>query len=101
MKAKIYCHKIDKKHHFYVSVKGVEYFLFCQNYKEGVEQYFSKPLIYDEAINFSKAQKSFSIMNTMRKLPMYVEYVEKYYGVALTYKGKKRLIKNKSKVICA
>ena len=90
MKTKIYCIEQNGKHQFYVSANGQEYYLFSEDYRKGVATFFSKPQIYDEAINFSKAKRNFYVMNTMKKIPSYVRYIEKYYGIVLTNKGQKR-----------
>ena len=95
MKTKIYCIQENGKHQFYVSAYGNDYYLFSQDYRKGVENFYSKPQTYDEATNFSKAKRDFSIMNTMKKIPSYVRYIEKYYEIILTNKSQKRATTNK------
>lgn len=95
MKTKIYCIKHNGKRQFYVSAYGNDYYLFSQDYRKGVENFYSKPQTYDEATNFSKAKRDFSIMNTMKKIPSYVRYIEKYYEIILTNKSQKRATTNK------
>ena len=90
MKAKIYCIRQNDKQLFYVSKNGKDYYLFSEKSRKVVDNFFSKPLTYDEATDFSKARRNFYVMNTMKKIPSYVRYIEKYYGIVLTNKGQKR-----------
>ena len=90
MKTKIYCAKQSGKNQFYVSANGQEYYLFSENYRRVIGNFFSKPLMYGEAIDFSKAKGNFYVMNAMKKIPSCVRYIEKYYGIVLTNKGQKR-----------
>ena len=101
MKTKIYCIEQNGKNQFYVSANGQEHYLFSENYRKGVGNFFSRPLTYDEATDFSKAKGNFYVMNTMKKLPSYVRYIEKYYGIILTNKGQKRASNEKYSRACA
>ena len=101
MKAKFYCIKKGTQHQFYVYADGMEYYLFSEEYRKGVANFFSRPLTYDEVTNFSKAKRNFQIMNTMKKIPLYVRYVEKYYGLTLTNKSLKKANSEKYNKACA
>lgn len=91
MKEKIYCKITDKEiHSFYLSTNKGDYFLFQQNYRKGVNDYFEKGVTLNEALNFSKSRQDNAIMRTMSKLPTYIKYVEKEYKVEVLEKTKQK-----------
>ena len=91
MKDKIYCKTTDKGiHSFYLSTSKGDYFLFQQNYRKGVNDYFEKGVTLNEAMNFSRSRQDNAIMRTMSKLPMYIKYVEKEYRVEVLDKTKQK-----------
>jgi hypothetical protein len=67
-----------------------EYFLFNQNYRKGGQRYFSKGVRLDQARNYAKTNKDTAIIKTMDKLPIYIKYVEKEYGICILEQTKKR-----------
>ena len=92
MKTIIYCEPTQKGvHSFYLVVDGEEYYLFSQNYRKGVQEYFSKGVSLDDSTNYSKARKDHALMRTMTKLPAYVRYIEKEYEIAVYEQTKKRI----------
>ena len=87
----IYCEPTERGvHSFFLIADGQEYFLFRQNYRKGVQAYFSKGVPLADAINFSKTHNDSALIRTMSKLPMYIKYVEKEYGIEILEQTKKR-----------
>ena len=102
MKTEIYCKSAAKGiHSFYLLVGGNEYFLFNQAYRKGVDEYYSRGVYIDNAIKHSRAHRDVAISRTMNKLPVYIGYVEKEYGIAVLNKTKKRCADNYNKERCA
>lgn len=90
MKTVVYCKPTEKGiHSFYIVAGTEEFFLFNQAYRRGVEEYFGKGVLINNALDHSKAHKDSAISRTMSKIPMYVRYVEKEYDVAILEKTKK------------
>ena len=82
MKATVYCKATDKgTHTFYLVSEGREYFLFHQNFRRGVAEYYRYGVTVKEAINFGRSKHNTALINTMEKLPAYIKYVEKEYGI--------------------
>ena len=82
MKTMIYCRSTNKGvHTFYLNADGIEYYLFHQNYRKGVSDYYRNGVLLDYAINFGRSKKDDALMRTMQKLPMYLKYAEKEYGI--------------------
>lgn len=95
MKAKIYCEPIERgTHSFYLTVDGQQYYLFSQNYRRGVQEYFSKGVSIYESMNYSKTHRDEALIRTMTKIPMYINYIEKEYGVQVLEQTKKKNVKN-------
>lgn len=97
MKSKIYCAHKDGKHIFYVLSGTKEYYLFMQEYRRGVGEYFSRGRTYSDAIDFSKAKGNFAVINTMKKIPSHIRYTEKLYGLVLTNKERRKFDFKKDK----
>lgn len=101
MKTTIYCKPTSKGiHSFYVSVGSEEYFLFSQNYRKGVAEYFGNGVIFKDAINYSKGRHDNAIVRTMSKIPKYIKYIENEYDVVILNKTKKKY-KNCNAYACA
>lgn len=81
MTAMIYCVKNRGTHSFFMFFGRQKYYLFCQNYRKGVQEYYSKGVSLNESINFSKSHNDSAIIKTMSKIPMYIRYVEKEFGI--------------------
>jgi hypothetical protein len=82
MKTSVYCLTTAKGvQSFYLKACGETHFLFSQGYKRGVKDYFGGGVYLDAAMDFSRARKNTAVLNTMRKLPSYIKYVEKEYGI--------------------
>lgn len=91
MKTMIYCKTAEKAvHSFYMINEGKVYFLFSQDYRKGVQEFYHKGVILNESLDFSKAHKDTAIERTMSKIPMYIKYIEKEYGIEVLERTKKR-----------
>ena len=77
-------------HTFFLVVNGKEYYLFSQNYRKGVHAYYSKGVSLTQAVNYSKTHNDSALIRTMSKLPMYIKYVEKEYGIEVLERTKKK-----------
>ena len=81
-KSSIYCKTTSKGiQSFYVRVQGQTYFLFSQNYRRGVGDYFGNSVSIDKALQHSGAKGDRALLHTMEKLPAYIKYVEREYGL--------------------
>lgn len=97
----IYCKSQKNVNHFYLCHEGEEYYLFTQSYRRGVTAYFCRGVTCDKALDFGKARHDTAVKNTMEKLPSYLRYIEKEYGIEVlrkTVKKNRRLYKNKINV---
>lgn len=91
MKATIYCEPTSRGvHSFFLITSGSEYFLFSQDYRKGVQEYFSKGVRIEAATDFSKSHGDNAIIKTMAKIPMYIKYVEKENGIEVLEQTKKK-----------
>lgn len=91
MKTMIYCRPTAQGiHSFYIISEGEEFFLFSQNYRKGVHRYFSKGVRLDEAYDYSKTNRDSAVIKTMNKLPMYIKYIEREYGITILNQTQKR-----------
>jgi len=84
MRTMIICQTPQKgMHSFYAIVNNKSYFLFSQDFRHGVHDYFENGVSLNEAINHSKAHNDSAIIRTMSKLPMYIKYIEKEYNIVV------------------
>lgn len=91
MKATIYCRATDRGiHTFYLRSGGCDYYLFRQNYRRGVDEYFKGGVILERAIDFGKSRQNEAIQRTMQKLPSYIKYIEKEYEIQILNKTIKK-----------
>ena len=95
MKTTVYCKPTSKGvHSFYLLIGSEEFFLFSQAYRKGVEEYYGRCVHFDESMNYSKAHNDSAVIRTMKKIPMYVKYVEKEYAIEVLEQTKKRNSQN-------
>lgn len=91
MMTTVYCVPAAKGvHAFYLKDGEKSFFLFSQNYRKGVQRYFSRGVSVDAATDFSRAHGDSALMRTMSKLPAHIRYVEKEYGIAVLRQTVKR-----------
>lgn len=98
MKTTIYCKSTGHNiHSFYLVNGNEEYYLFSQEYKQRVQEYFACGVYIDEAIDFSRSNRNSYLLKTMKKLPKYIRYIENEYGVYVFNKTKKKNIRTSSR----
>lgn len=91
MRTMIFCEVTDKGiHSFYLKRGREKYFLFCQNYRKGVHEYYSGGVTIDESMNYAKSHNDCAIRRTMTKIPKYIKYAEKEFGVEVMRRTKQR-----------
>ena len=102
MKTMIYCETTEKASHvFYMINEGKSYYLFSQDYRMGVQELYHKGVRLDDSVDFSKAHKDTAIERTMTKIPMYIKYIEKEYGIEVLERTKKRNRYSSNLGLCA
>lgn len=80
----VFCKPIAKDTHgFYLKVNGKEYFLFSQNYRRSVKDYFGYGVMLRNALDHTRAKGNSAILRTMEKLPSHIQYIEREYGIAI------------------
>jgi hypothetical protein len=101
MASKIFSKITEKgKQSLYLKTNGKEYYLFSQNYRRSVKEYYSTPITVDLALDFSYA-RGHAVRRTMEKLRSYIPYVEKEYGISVLNKTIKHQHPNKTvRTIC-
>ena len=88
MKAKVFCKTVDKGvQAFYVKVDGKDYFLFRQDFRKSVKEFFQFGVNVNVINNYSLAH-SVAVRKTLDKLPTYLHYIEKEYDVYIYEKTK-------------
>lgn len=89
MQAKIFCKTLAKGvQAYYVTVDKKTYFLFQQAYHESNKAFFRKGVSINRVNNYSGVHSA-SVRRTMDKLPTYIRFIEKEYGVAIYDKTRK------------
>ena len=88
----IYSKTTDKDlQSFYLVNNGKEYYMFTQKYRRGVKDYFHNKVLLNDALDISKSNRDKALIRTKTKLPMYIKYLEKEYGLVIldnTFKKK-------------
>lgn len=89
MQAKIFCRTVAKgKQSFYVTVEGKRYYLFTQGYRVSNKEFFQNGVFISEINNYSGVHST-AVKRTLEKLPSYIRYIEKEFGVAIYEKTQK------------
>ena len=83
---------------FYVSANGETHYLFSQSFRRGVKNYYERGVYISEAINFTKAKGNTAVVHTMEKLPAYIRYIEREYGIAVLRKTARKNQERKKKI---
>ncbi len=87
MKPIIYCKPTSQGiHSFYLVSDGREFLLFCQNYRKGVQNYFGKGVTIEQALAYAKSNGDTAVIKSMDKIPSYLRYLEKEYGIVVLKK---------------
>lgn len=89
--ATIYCSADDNsKQHFYLQYEGNCFYLFSQDFRRGVQNYYGRGVDFDHAIDQSRGKFDSAILRTMRKIVPHVKYIEKEYDICILNKTKKQ-----------
>ena len=84
MSTTVYCKPTAQGwHSFYAKVNGHDFYLFGQKYRRTVNNYFRDGVPVNLAIDPTRAKRDNAILRTMDKLPAYIKYAEKYYGIEI------------------
>ena len=57
--------------------------MFSQDYRKSVKNYYAGGVSLREALNNPRGGKDHALRKTMEKLPGYIKYIEKEYGIAV------------------
>lgn len=91
MKTIVYCkstaHNVQS---FYMRSEVGNYYLFSQNFRQVVHDYFKNGVILDNAIRPVNRDKSKVIYRTMDKIRKNIEYLEKEYEIKVFNKTKEK-----------
>lgn len=68
--------------------------MFKQPYRKGVQAYFGNGVSIDKALNHNWNKLDRAVMRTIDKIPQYVRYIEKEYGIAVLKQTKRGECKN-------
>ena len=91
METKVYCEsKTYGTHSFYLISNEVKYFLFDQDFKASVNNFFRKGVSLKKALDFSNTHRNHVIVRTINKLPLYIKYIEKVNGIEVLKQTKKK-----------
>lgn len=90
MRTTIYCKRTERgMHNFYVRTDEGEFYLFTQNFRKGVQQYFGQGVCLERACDYSKSKNDTAVKKTMDKLPAFIKYVEKECGIVVLEQTRK------------
>lgn len=91
MMTEIYCKQMVRgTHSFYLSTDEGDFFLFQQSFRRSVRDYFEGGVRLDKALDHSRANRDVNVIRTISKLPMYIRYVEKEYGITVLEQTKRK-----------
>lgn len=79
----------DNTQDFYLVIGQDRYFLFKQPYRKGVQEYFGNGVSIEKAFNHSWNKLDRAVLRTIDKIPQYIRYVEREYGISVLKQTKK------------
>lgn len=80
---------------FYLCTDEGRYFLFSNEYRKGIANFFQYGLRLDAAHDFSKCRYDTAVTKVMSKFPSYIKYIEKEYGISVLRQTQKRANKDR------
>lgn len=90
MQATVFCKTVAKgTQAYFVKADGKEYFLFHQDFRRSNKEFFQNGVSISELRRYSSAHST-SVRKTLDKLPAYLRYVEREYGVPIYTKKQMR-----------
>ena len=93
----VYCTSDEKSMSFFVSHSNNDYYLFTQDFHLSVKDLFANGVEINRALDYSRAFRVKPVMKTISKLPVYIKYIEKEYGIQILEQTKKKQQYVKSK----
>jgi hypothetical protein len=91
MKTTIYCRTTDAGvQSFYICHEGEVHYLFSQNYRRSVRDYYARGVSVERALSYSRAGENVALRKVTEKLPAYIRYIEKEYGIAVLEQTRRR-----------
>lgn len=91
MATMIYCRTTEKgTQSFYLLDGKDEYYLFSQAYRKSVRDYYRHGVVLNKSIDHSRSHNNMALERTMSKIPMYIRYIEKEYGIAVFEQTKRK-----------
>ena len=75
---------------FYLCTDEGRYYLFSNEYRKGVANFFQFGLRLDAAHDFSKCRYDTAVTKVLSKFPSYIKYIEKEYGISVLRQTQKR-----------
>ena len=76
-------------HSLFVETDGSTHFLFSQDYRRGVKEFFGKGVCLRRALDHSLSQNS-AVHRTMDKLIPHIRYVEREHNVTILNQTKRK-----------
>lgn len=76
---------------FYLKHGDKKYFLFEQSFRKTIKSFFGNGVSLERGMKFANTT-SFAVRNVMSKLPIYIKYIEKEFGVAILEQTKRKLV---------
>ena len=98
MKPIIFCKTTSKgTHTFFIKMDEGTKYLFKQNFRRGVNNYFSGGVSVGQLFDVCKTN-DYSVRHTKQKLQSYLKYIEKEYEVSVLNADKRKHNKLKSQL---
>lgn len=85
------------QHNFYINYAGKDYYLFSQDYHDGVNKYFSKGVSIHNIFDTKRNIKDHCVMKTVSKMKPYIRYIEKEYDLMILKETIEKVVINKKK----
>lgn len=76
-------------HDFYLSNCNEAYYLFSQEFRRGVHNYYRGGIRLSQAVDYSRSHRDSAIVRTMSKIPVYLRYVEQTEGLVVLERSKR------------
>ena len=91
MKVKVFCKTTGKgKQTFYLTAGGGIYYLFTQDYRVSVKDYFKGGVSINELFN-GTGRNNMALCKTKEKVTNYIKYIEKEFDLCLLKSTAKKL----------
>ncbi|MBQ8739549.1 MAG: hypothetical protein IJZ04_08650 [Clostridia bacterium] len=91
MQSKIYCKSTGHDQiSFYLEKDGCDYYMFTQRFKRSAFEYYAHGVTVSDALSSKKGTRDIAILKVMSKLPSYIRYIEREYGIVVLRKTQRR-----------